>query len=410
MNISMDRLQKTDTPLYGFSSHLVVLEGSGVNLTPQNEVPHRTQDWRGERKPDYNSSVLHDFMSIEEQRSTHYIEDLREDTKMQRGEPAEDLVSIEVYPGVEKKTVQIGSNLKKDTKLELVNLLRTYADVFTWTAANMPRIDPEKSFKELKTYLKFSPLLSKPLPREDLFLYLSITEVAISAVLVREDDGVQKTIYYVSKALQDVETTYPKIDKIVDTLSRLAFAKITDVRRSVYLEFLNDRSINSQAEVGMIDQGPCWVDMIIKYLFKGKLPSERHEARNLRVKAARYALVEGVLYKKSFSLPYLRCLRPSESLYALQEGHEGICGQHLGGRTLAQNILRQGYYWPTMHKETIEFTRRSEICPSIAYTGRPFDFGYFSNPFCNMGNGYVRTFCSGVWTTKICDYGNRLLY
>ncbi|KAK3028368.1 hypothetical protein RJ639_038042 [Escallonia herrerae] len=104
-----------------------------------------------------------------------------------------------------------------------------------------------------------------------------------------------------------------------NTLSRLASAEVTDVRSSVYLEFLKERSISSQTNVGVVDQEPCWMDMIIKYLSTGELPSERHEARNLCVKAARYALVEGILYKKSFSLPYLRCLCPSESLYALQE-------------------------------------------------------------------------------------------
>ncbi|KAK3029877.1 hypothetical protein RJ639_038674 [Escallonia herrerae] len=116
----------------------------------------------------------------------------------------------------------------------------------------------------------------------------------------------------------------------------------------------------------MIDQEPCWMDMIVKYLSTGELPSERHEAKNLRVKAARYALVDGVLYKKSFSLPYLRCLRSSESLYALQEVHEGICGQHLGGRTLAQKILRQGYYWPMIQKDAIEFTQRCDKCQKFS--------------------------------------------
>ncbi|KAK3020511.1 hypothetical protein RJ639_045453 [Escallonia herrerae] len=71
------------------------------------------------------------------------IKDLLEDSKMQRGEPVEDLMSIEVYPREENKTVRIGSNLKEDTKLKLVNLLRTYADIFAWTAADMPGIDPE---------------------------------------------------------------------------------------------------------------------------------------------------------------------------------------------------------------------------------------------------------------------------
>ncbi|KAK3032953.1 hypothetical protein RJ639_036124 [Escallonia herrerae] len=89
---------------------------------------------------------------------------------------------------------------------------------FAWTD------DCQKSFEELKTYLSSPPLLSKPLFGEDLFLYLSVTEVAVSTVLVREEDGVQKPIYYVSKVLQDVETRYPKIDKI-------ALALIISVRR-----------------------------------------------------------------------------------------------------------------------------------------------------------------------------------
>ncbi|KAK3032017.1 hypothetical protein RJ639_036391 [Escallonia herrerae] len=100
------------------------------------------------------------------------------------------------------------------------------------------------------------------------------------------------------------------------------------------------------------------MDPIIQYLVSGTLPSERSEARNLRAKSARFALVDGVRYKKSFSLPYLKCLSLKEADYALREVHEGICGQHLGGRNLAHKILRQGYYWPGMQKDAISFIRR----------------------------------------------------
>ncbi|KAK3029173.1 hypothetical protein RJ639_039728 [Escallonia herrerae] len=82
----------------------------------------------------------------------------------------------------------------------------------------------QTSFEELKTYLSSLPLLSKPFPGKDLFMYLSVTEVAVSTVLVRNGDGVQKPIYYVSKVLQDVEIRYPKID-------RIALALITSARR-----------------------------------------------------------------------------------------------------------------------------------------------------------------------------------
>ncbi|KAK3014108.1 hypothetical protein RJ639_010287 [Escallonia herrerae] len=80
-----------------------------------------------------------------------------------------------------------------------------------------------------------------------------------------------------------------------DTLSRLASAEETDVRRSVYLEFLKDCSISYQSEIEIIEQEPYWMDMIITYLSTCELPSERHETRNLRVKAARDPLKSMIL-------------------------------------------------------------------------------------------------------------------
>ncbi|XP_074300358.1 uncharacterized protein LOC141631608 [Silene latifolia] len=61
---------------------------------------------------------------------------------------------------------------------------------FEWTA------DHEQGFRELKHYLSTPPLLSKPEQGEPLFLYLAVTEVAVSAVLVREQDKEQNPVYY----------------------------------------------------------------------------------------------------------------------------------------------------------------------------------------------------------------------
>ncbi|KAK3033199.1 hypothetical protein RJ639_036991 [Escallonia herrerae] len=320
MNISTDRLRKMDTPLYGLSNHPVTAEGiialpvaigtppaqanfmldfvvvkvpsaynsilgrpalnqlQAVVSTYHLKMKFPTEHGIGEVKGDQTTARQCYVTSCRSRnKEALVIEDLREDTKIQRGEPVEDLVNIEVYPEEENKTVRIDGSSAVGS-----------------SGAGIILISPE------------------------------------------------------------------------DTLSRLASAEETEVRRPVYLEFLKDRSISSHAEIEIIDQEPCWMDRIIKYLSTGELPSERHEARNLCIKAARYPLVEGTIYKKSFSLPYLRCLRPSESLYTLQEVHEGICGQHLGGRTLTQKILRQGYYWPTIQKDAIKFTQRCDKCQKFA--------------------------------------------
>ena len=49
---------------------------------------------------------------------------------------------------------------------------------------------------------------------EDLTLYLSVSEHAVSSVLVRDEAMAQTPIYYVSKALQDAEMRYPEIEKL----------------------------------------------------------------------------------------------------------------------------------------------------------------------------------------------------
>ena len=44
---------------------------------------------------------------------------------------------------------------------------------------------------------------------------------------------------------------------------------------------------------------------IVSYLKDGKLPEGKDEAKKLRIRAARYVLINDVLYKRGFSQSYL---------------------------------------------------------------------------------------------------------
>ena len=48
-----------------------------------------------------------------------------------------------------------------------------------------------------------------------MYAYLAITDYAISLILVRNEDEIQRPIYYVSKSLQEVETQYLLLEKAV---------------------------------------------------------------------------------------------------------------------------------------------------------------------------------------------------
>ena len=120
------------------------------------------------------------------------------------------------------------------------------------------------------------------------------------------------------------------------------------------------------------EEPDTWVTPIWKYIKEGQLPEDKGEARRLRYKAARYVDYEGSLYRRGFNSPLLKCISGDECNYILREVHEGICGNHTGGSSLAQKILRQGYYWPTIKNDAYEFARACDKCQRHAnYVNSP---------------------------------------
>ena len=86
---------------------------------------------------------------------------------------------------------------------------------------------------------------------------------------------------------------------------------------------------NDGSEIG--EKKGSWMDLLIDYLTICKEPKDKNQARKLRIKAARYTILDGVLYQKSFSGPLLRCLTKEESEVVLKSIHSGVCGNYSGG-------------------------------------------------------------------------------
>ena len=112
------------------------------------------------------------------------------------------------------------------------------------------------------------------------------------------------------------------------------------------------------------------MDSIIQFLKEDILPEERIKADKIRRKATRYWLFKNQkLYKRSFSGPYLLCVHPESIESLLEELHEGICGSHTSGRSLAHRAITQGYWWPNMQREALKYVRKCDQCqrfvPSI---------------------------------------------
>jgi ribonuclease HI len=432
----------------------------------------------------------------------------------------------------------------------------------------------EEAFSNLKAYLTSPPLLSRTIPGEVLYLYLAVTPTAISAALIREDEGIQKPVYFVSKALHGAEGRYPQIEKLafalvmasrklrpyfqahtirvlteyplrkvmqkLDLSGRLAnwaielgqfdlefiprnaikgqaladflveFTNVPEIEQpdmerkwviyvdgsstkkkggagivlftpdgeelssSLTMEFKttnneaeyeavvaglelalelgadsvevrsdsqvivghingefeakgekmkkyltkvqsmqaafrkfcikkiprednekadhlarrasaeeeesgeNDRVIptlrhpsifeeaSKALQVSPIEEASDWRQEIFSYLQDGILPSDKKSAIRLKMKAGRFTILNGLLYKRGFTLPLLKCISTEEGNYVLREIHEGICGSHSGARVLAHKAVRAGFYWPNMHKDSTGIVRYCDKCQRFA--------------------------------------------
>ncbi|XP_057739942.1 uncharacterized protein LOC130957060 [Arachis stenosperma] len=143
-----------------------------------------------------------------------------------------------------------------------------------------------------------------------------------------------------------------------DLLSKLARKKPGTGNRSLIQGLIKEPAVVLQ----LTQLEPSWMDPIIEFLEKAKLPSDEKVAKTIRREAAKYAIIQGLLFKKGISQPLLKCLRPDQTEYVLREVHEGCCSHHIRGKALARKLIRVRYYWPSMMADSKEFVRRSKRC------------------------------------------------
>nr|GEX82908.1 reverse transcriptase domain-containing protein [Tanacetum cinerariifolium] len=161
-------------------------------------------------------------------------------------------------------------------------------------------------------------------------------------------------------------------NKKADALSKIASTSFAHLSKQVLVEVLETKSITGKEVIAVIEEGgPTWMTELVDYLKEGILPGDEKEARKLRLKARQYELMEGVLYKRSFLTPWLRCMGPLQAEYVMREIHEGSCSMHAGPRSDLAKAMRLGYYWPIMHRDARDMIRKCSDCQ----IHRPFPEG-----------------------------------
>ena len=123
-----------------------------------------------------------------------------------------------------------------------------------------------------------------------------------------------------------------------DSLAILATSSAGKLPRIILVDHLSKASKVAKDVVCAYEVrvGPSWMDPIVAFLKDDILPEVKSEAEKIRRNATRFWLFEDhKLYKRSYSRSYLLCVHPEASELLLEELHEGICGSHIGGRSLS---------------------------------------------------------------------------
>ncbi|GAU39237.1 hypothetical protein TSUD_396840 [Trifolium subterraneum] len=115
-----------------------------------------------------------------------------------------------------------------------------------------------RSITTPKRALSEPPVLTRPVEGEKLYLYLAVASEAISAVLIRETEQGQKSVYFVSRALQGPELRYLQIEKI-------ALAVIIAARKLRYYFLAHSVVIRTDQPVKQLQARPDMVGRMLKW-------------------------------------------------------------------------------------------------------------------------------------------------
>jgi hypothetical protein len=86
------------------------------------------------------------------------------------------------------------------------------------------------------------------------------------------------------------------------------------------------------------------------------------EKRTLKMKSNQYVFISHILFKRNYDGVLLRCVDENKAQELMREFHEGICGGHFLPIATAHKIIRVGFYWPSIFRDSYSTLRKCVSC------------------------------------------------
>ena len=181
-----------------------------------------------------------------------------------------------------------------------------------------------------------------------------------------KEERMQKYVKLTKHLTQEFDrvefTQIPRSQNMMaDEVSKLTSLEEEGISTNLEMEVQKHPSIE-EVPTFTIQKASNWMTPIMAFIQDGHLPQDIAKAKKVRKRAARFTILNDTLYKRGFSMPYLKCVDEEEAEYILEEIHQGICGDHTGPRLLVNKAIRTGYFWPTMQMDAVELVKKCDRC------------------------------------------------
>jgi hypothetical protein len=317
----------------------------------------------------------------------------------------------------------INSLLKKDQRFE-------------WTS------DTHEAFSNIKKEITTAPVLISPDFQRDFIIYSFATEIVVASVLTqRNAKGEELPISFMRKTLHDYELRYSELEKQALSLVKavahfqtyilnshvIAYVPSSPVKMLLNQQLREGKWENWLAKIQEYDieikplkevkgKGLCklivngdalngvvsvsigkpisgseWYKDIVFYLKSGQFPVTMtpKERRALKMKSNQYVLIVDVLFRRNYDGMLLRCVDEKRAQELMQEFHGGICGGHFAPTATTHKIIRVGFYWPSVFKDSYATVRKCISCQQFSgkmkRSAMPLQPIYVEQPFTQWG-------------------------
>eukprot|EP00253_Pinus_taeda_P034561 PITA_34561 len=262
-------------------------------------------------------------------------------------------------PNIAEHLREITSMLKKDSQVK-------------WTE------EAVKSFNLVKLALSSAPILISPDYTQDFILFSFAYEHTLAVVLMQKREAVKDILVHadpegrsgkwIAALLEyDVEIKPTKLIKGQGLAKLMAQTNLQILDINLIAAMSDEDEENPSIQVfEMFLSSPWYADILYVLQHLSSPPGmPRNRSRTLKLKATKFCILDSTLFWKDPDGMLLNCLVEEEAQRVVEDFHRGDCGGHLFWKTMANKILRAGYYWPSLFLDVYKVVKNCHECQNF---------------------------------------------